>query len=412
MNREGSAIRATSKLEVISPKSPLSRLEENSQIRAERKARRKGRNNPSTLPLPQISTRKKQRPVIDPDSQATTLGETGGPAESHVPVTDTGRPKTLLDFVNSLPSWLVSFVVHLALILILAICTFSTDLANPIFLEVSQIDTNRFESMTMEIQLDEPVLEEMAESLEEPELDSELPPLELDLLEPVPEPIESEDEFEVIELAEFANKQAPPSLPAGGDPVADAVANENGNTGAAEGDATEFFGAKSYGSDFVFVIDASSSMMNNYRWTRAVRELLDTVEQLEEDKNFLVLLYNDRSYMMFGAPEDQKLIPATKENKGKITEWLSNATPFGGTQPGRSMQIALQKKPDAIYFLSDGELRDNTMFNLRTWNKPKMGKDGLKRKISIHTILLGSMNGFRTMKTIAAENNGIFTPVN
>ena len=139
--------------------------------------------------------------------------------------------------------------------------------------------------------------------------------------------------------------------------------------------------------------------------------LLDTLDHLDEDKNFLVLLYNNRNYMMLGAPDDQKLIPGTVENKRKVSQWLGQATPFGGTKPGKSMQIALRKKPDVIYFLSDGELGDNTMFNLRTWNKAKMGKDGLKRKISIHTILLGSLNGLLTMKTIAKENNGIFTKV-
>jgi len=91
--------------------------------------------------------------------------------------------------------------------------------------------------------------------------------------------------------------------------------------------------------------------------------------------------------------------------------WLGRQRPRGGTLPANTMKLALSKKPDAIYFLSDGELADDTMFRLKTWNAPQKDAKGVPRQIPIHTVLLGSRFGFLTMKTIADENNGIFTAV-
>ena len=173
--------------------------------------------------------------------------------------------------------------------------------------------------------------------------------------------------------------------------------------------SVEFFGTKAYGSDFVFVIDCSSSMSQNSRWYRALNELLSALGELDSEQNFLVILYNDRTFMMWGAPINKSLVPGTDENKAKTETWLRQAFPNSGTRPASSVQLALKKQPDAIYFLSDGELRDNTMSGLRKWNRVKRGVDGKKRKTPIHTILLESPFGQRTMRTIAEENNGIFT---
>ena len=300
----------------------------------------------------------------------------------------------------ALPSWLVSFIVHLALILVLATCTFVAQHDGSIFLELAQTAAPN-EPTVMEFTIDDPNLENPFDSLESEnalDLDSELPPV---LEEPaLPEIYETVDAFEVTELPEFSSK-----------PV---VGSKGGSKkgGAKKGDeSTEFFGTRSYGSDFVFVIDCSDSMSVDYRWERAVNELVATLDQFDSKQKFLVLLYNDRNYMMFGAPNDQKLIRATKENKRRISNWLNAATPFSGTRPAKSIQLALKKTPDAIYFLSDGELRDKTMFGLRSWNVPRKGPDGIKRLTPIHTVLLGSNFGRETMRIIAEENNGIFTHV-
>ena len=297
----------------------------------------------------------------------------------------------------AMPSWLVSFIVHLTLLLVLATCTLVAHHDGPIFLEFSQTPVSN-EPSVMEVSIEEPASEDPFESLESDDalvMDLDLPPVDLQEHAKLPEMFDEIDAFDVSGLPEFSSEPV----------VVKKAASQKGN------ESTEFFGTPSYGSDFVFVIDCSDSMSREYRWERAVKELVATLEQLDKKQKFLVMLYNTQSYMMFGAPDDQKLIAATEANKRRIKTWLNSARPFSGTRPAKSMQLALRKKPDAIYFLSDGELRDDTMFGLRTWNVARKDPDGIKRLTPIHTILLGSNFGRQTMKTIADENNGIFTHV-
>ena len=302
--------------------------------------------------------------------------------------------RTLWTAMMALPSWLVSIIVHLALLLVLATCTYVAHHEGPIFLELSQTPASSEPSL-MEIAIEDPALDDPFGSLETDQalvLEAELPPVDLEADLSLPE-----KPFELTGLPEFSSKPV----------IAPKAAPQEGT-----GFGTEFFGTRSYGSEFVFVIDCSQSMSVQHRWDRAVSELVATLDQFDDKQKFLVLLFNDRNYMMFGAPDDQKLISATKENKRRISDWLGAATPLvPGTRPGESVKLALKKKPDAIYFLSDGELWDDTRFALPSWNVPRRGPYGVKRLTPIHTIFLGSHSGLETMRVIAKENNGIFTHV-
>jgi hypothetical protein len=73
--------------------------------------------------------------------------------------------------------------------------------------------------------------------------------------------------------------------------------------------------------------------------------------------------------------------------------------------------MALDLKPDAILLLSDGEIMDNSIQQLRQYNR-EVGSNGKEKvKIPIHTFLLHSLVGYQTLETIANENDGVFTPV-
>lgn len=381
MDDDGMIAEVLPKLEVFAP---LRAVVRSQSARSDRLDRRGRANVDSQNPVAASNE-------VLVDSANDSLLDLAEPAEELA----WDRQQTLWAAIMTLPSWMVSFIVHLGLLLVLATCTYVSSQKGPIILELAQADSVG-ESTMMEITLDEPALDEPFESLESDEIfEAELPPVDLGEQASLPEVYDTTDPFVVTGLPEFSSK-----------PV---IASDSGPRDSSE--SIEFFGTKSYGSDFVFVIDCSSSMGVQYRWDRAVDELVQTLEQLDSKQKFLVLLYNDRNYVMFGGNTSQKLIPANRENKRRIKNWLDLATPFAGTRPGDSVRLALKKKPDAIYFLSDGELRDNTMFDLRFWNVPRRGPDGIKRLTPIHTILLGSNFGRETMRTIAEENNGIFTQV-
>lgn len=415
MDRDGSIFRSTSKLEVLAPQSSdLDPAQRTSEIRQRRRSRRIGKKQPTDKQPAGVSflsphSGKQKNALQSSNRSQSQIGIPPSPDPAGQTLEQPIEPPTSSVFgaVAALPSWLVSFIVHLTLILILALWTWGAQKDHSIHLEIAEIGDSQFDSMTMQIEFEDVSLEDSMDSMDSPDLNESDMALDVELEETVPEVLEDElDPYAMTQLPEFSLAKTKPNA------GADGPANQAKSGAVPQGSGTEFFGTKSYGSDFVFVIDASSSMISFYRWVRAVRELEATLAQLGDDQNFLVLLYNNRAYMMFGAPTDQKLIPATKENKKKISQWLQAAQPFGGTEPGDAIRLALKKKPDAIYFLSDGELRDNTMFNLRFWNKAVKGADGMMRKIPIHTILLGSNSGRLTMKTIAEENNGIFTSVN
>jgi hypothetical protein len=172
---------------------------------------------------------------------------------------------------------------------------------------------------------------------------------------------------------------------------------------------TSFFGLKSYGDQFVFVIDCSSSMTQNFRWERAVYELTKAIKGLEEDKEFLVLLYNSQTFIMMDVPEgEMALIPATLANKDRLYDWLDQQRPNGGTFPAHAMQVGLAFDPSAIFLLSDGEIRDHTDEILKRKNRPHRRSNGEKEKTPIHTVLLGNGFGREQMKSIAKFNNGKF----
>jgi len=172
---------------------------------------------------------------------------------------------------------------------------------------------------------------------------------------------------------------------------------------------TSFFGLESRGDRLVFVVDCSGSMGYERRFQRAVYELGQSLRLMEANQEFLVVLYNDGIYPMLDTPLKQtKPLRATDGNVERVMTWVRYQRPAGFTLPARAIRGALEVKPSSIFFLSDGELDDNTIGMLRELNVSNSATGA--RKVPIHTITLGSTGaGAGTMKQIAQENNGRFT---
>ncbi len=75
-----------------------------------------------------------------------------------------------------------------------------------------------------------------------------------------------------------------------------------------------------------------------------------------------------------------------------------------------AMQWALQVQPDAVYFLTDGELHEDLHRYLADENHRKEPGNDAALKSPIHTI--GFRTGGRyTLRRIAADNGGTFRQV-
>ncbi len=172
---------------------------------------------------------------------------------------------------RALPVWLVSMLIHLFVLMCLAVITFGGDRKSGIMLELVPAE-EAIEFSFIEVQLpSETEAMEAEQDLAQSSVESELSGT-FQVSEMWNEDSDSlfalNEEFGDVELGEQVDIGDPVVEPAG----------------------TSFFGLKSYGDQFVFVIDCSSSMTQNFRWERAVYELSKAIKGLDDEKEFLVLL--------------------------------------------------------------------------------------------------------------------------
>jgi hypothetical protein len=170
--------------------------------------------------------------------------------------------------------------------------------------------------------------------------------------------------------------------------------------------ATEFFGIGGYGQTFVYVVDCSGSMNDNDKFDRARYELLKSIEQLSKDQQYFVIFYNHTMYPM----ESQKPLFATQDNLATTTEWINRAEPMGGTNPMPALMLALSLKPDAIYFLTDGQFDLGVMQELRNRNRTNLKLH--MHVVPIHTICFYDRSAEGMMRMIARNSGGEYRYVN
>ena len=147
------------------------------------------------------------------------------------------------------------------------------------------------------------------------------------------------------------------------------------------------------------------------RWEALCYELEQAIRSLSLDQEYFIISFDSEAHPMFGAspPRGKFLAPDPKSIR-RVRNWLRSIELGRNTFPSSSMMMALSLKPDAIFLLSDGEIRDSTLTDLRQVNSPEVGSR-YSKAIPVHTVLLHSEIGYQTLEQIAADNYGTFTPV-
>ena len=166
--------------------------------------------------------------------------------------------------------------------------------------------------------------------------------------------------------------------------------------------ATEFFGIGGFGQSFVYVVDCSDSMNDNGKFERARYELLQSIEQLGKDQRYFVIFYNHEAHPMAA----ERPVLATQKQIAQTTRWINDAEANGGTNPLPALLDALSMRPDAIYFLSDGQFDPMTIPELRFRNRANLRLH--TRAIPIHTIAFFDRATVGLMRTIARNSGGEF----
>lgn len=274
----------------------------------------------------------------------------------------------LLSMLRSSPSWLVSMVVHVLILIVLALVTIPLTSSRPEPFSVTGVSPD--------------------EVIEVEDIPFDMEPLPETALEAPVDP-------GMADLGEIAANVEDDMMAATAVIEPDeigALFGDSGNGMSNVGDgtgATEFFGIKATGNRFVFIIDRSSSMRDG-KFEVARRELMATVRRLRPEQKFYVIFFDKGSLPMFDAKNPEpRLLKATAENRARLGRWLQKVKLGGGTMPHESVKFAMGLSPDAIYILSDGAFNkgDQTVTYLKKENViDDVAVDDGEYKVAVHAI--------------------------
>lgn len=189
----------------------------------------------------------------------------------------------------------------------------------------------------------------------------------------------------------------------GGDIGGDSLGLEGGGGGG----AASFFGVEARGTRFAYIVDVSGSMEKlpgeeRGRIQVLQLELAKSLGALSENASYVVILYNDQTYPLGG---EVKWTDASDAAKRRSREQIEQLQAAGGTEPVPAFQaiFRMRPRPDAIYFMTDGEFSEVYREQIRMLN------GGFR--IPIHCISFVSRAGELTMQGIAKDSGGTYTYV-
>lgn len=300
----------------------------------------------------------------------------------------------------SVPSWLVSAILHLAALLILALITIPLKQSQPapILLSAAQDDAvevlHLIETVRIEAQLeklsviapgvatDDVVSADLGESLQQlPKSNSDAPLAEVEA---------TWDDLGVL----FGTKGSG-LTPTG-----------------ASGQGAQFFGVKASGRKFVFIVDSSNSMKRG-KFDAARAELSYALRRLDKDQFFYIIFFDQDAARMTFAPStepEERAARANIQNIQLAEKWMSGIQNELRTDPYEAVKFAVEMLPDAIYILTDGKFTDKgkTERYLASANKLSDPIDGPRPKVVVHTVGFYQRDGEETLQRIAKEYGGTY----
>ena len=114
------------------------------------------------------------------------------------------------------------------------------------------------------------------------------------------------------------------------------------------------FGNEARGRKFVFVFDRSISM-EGAPLRAAKSQLWGGIGALGNEHEFQVVFFNHEPKVWEGSQVERQLLSATEENKALASQFVDDIRARGGTYRRSALLLALQLKPDVVYFLTDAD---------------------------------------------------------
>ena len=173
--------------------------------------------------------------------------------------------------------------------------------------------------------------------------------------------------------------------------------------GGAGGGAASFFGVEARGTRFAFIVDISGSMTGP-KLQALKRELVSSIEGLSDHASFSVVFFSSTPRIIGGRA---KWIRAGDRARRFAIQEINSVDAGGATNPLPAMQIVfdLRPRPDAIYFMTDGQFSELVVHEFArmngSWIEP----------IPIHTISFVSREAEGALKRIADASGGTYTHI-
>jgi hypothetical protein len=168
--------------------------------------------------------------------------------------------------------------------------------------------------------------------------------------------------------------------------------------GGAGGSGTSFFGIRSTGSRFAYIVDRSGSMQSDRRMESACAEVVRSIEALPEHALFHVALFSSNHIT---PPHQRQWLPARSRAIRLLRSWIVEVEPSGSTFPRSALEsvFALPQRPDVVFFLTDGEIPEDTSELIAELN-------GRGRRVVVNTIAFGEPASQEQLRRIARESGG------
>jgi len=197
--------------------------------------------------------------------------------------------------------------------------------------------------------------------------------------------------------------QIAPEIDLGGGSIAD-TRIMTGSAGAGSGEGANFFGLEAAGRRFAYIVDRSGSMNSTMddagvsRWQRTQIEVIRSIRALGVGSRFSIVFYSTGASPLFG---DDAWIKTDAPNTAAAGAAVMRLSAAGQTHPRLAFErvFRLNPKPDAIYFMTDGEFEPSVVQDIERMNR--------RHRVPIHCILYGSLGTPEAMRRVEAMMRNI-----
>ncbi|MEZ6233460.1 MAG: hypothetical protein R3B68_04655 [Phycisphaerales bacterium] len=170
--------------------------------------------------------------------------------------------------------------------------------------------------------------------------------------------------------------------------------------GAGGGSGAGFFGVEAAGNRFAYIVDVSGSMAIGGKMDAMRSELLRSINAMQDQHSFIVVPFSTDAAPLGGRTG---WIEATDRGKSWTRRAAMDLQPVGGTNPspGFFYVFSQRPRPDAIYFLTDGEFGPEVAAEIAGLNA--------QADVPIHCIAFGTREAEPLMRRIAQQSGGTYT---